>query len=96
MTVALIALCVLLQLLDVATTWHVIRRGIGREANPLLRAVMARMGILPSLLLTKCLLLAACWWLRPPWPAYALLAAIYLPVLINNFKVIQQGRENRP
>ncbi|KIA82008.1 hypothetical protein QR66_01815 [Chromobacterium piscinae] len=96
MIAALMVLCVVLQLLDVATTWHVIRRSIGREANPLLRAVMARMGILPALLLTKLALLAACWWLRPPWPAYALLTAIYLPVLINNFKVIQQGRENRP
>ncbi|OVE49466.1 DUF5658 family protein [Chromobacterium violaceum] len=92
---ALMGLCVVLQLLDVATTWHVIRRGIGREVNPLLIAVMARVGVLPALLLTKLALFAACWWLRPPWPAYAILAAIYTAVLINNAKAIHQGRQNR-
>ncbi|KIA81369.1 hypothetical protein QR66_05245 [Chromobacterium piscinae] len=93
---ALMALCIGMQLLDVATTWQVIRRGIGREANPLLRAVMARMGILPSLLLSKALLLAACVWFRPPWPAYAVLAGLYVPVLVNNWKVMRQGRMIRP
>lgn len=30
--------------------------------------------------------------LRLPWPAYA----IYTAVLINNARVIYQGRQNRP
>lgn len=84
------------QLLDIASTWYALRTGIGREANSWLARVMGRVGVLPALLLTKLALLAACWWLRPPWPAYAILAVIYTAVLINNFRAIQQGRQNRP
>ncbi|MGR2664260.1 DUF5658 family protein [Chromobacterium haemolyticum] len=84
------------QLLDIASTWYALRTGIGREANSWLARVMGRVGVLPALMLTKLALLAACWWLRPPLPAYAILAVIYSAVLINNFRAIHQGRQNRP
>ncbi|MEO4030682.1 DUF5658 family protein [Chromobacterium vaccinii] len=84
------------QLLDIASTWYALRTGIGHEANGWLARVMNNVGVLPALLLTKMALLAACWWLRPPWPAYAILAAIYTAVLINNARAINQGRQNRP
>ncbi|VEB43010.1 Uncharacterised protein [Chromobacterium violaceum] len=96
MTHILIAIVICQQLLDIASTWYSLRTGIGREANGWLARVMSRVGVLPALLLTKLSLLAACWWLRPPWPAYAILAAIYTAVLINNARAIHQGRQNRP
>jgi len=92
----LILIVVIQQLLDIASTWYALRTGIGREANSWLARVMGRIGVLPALLLTKLALLAACWWLRPPWLAYAILAVIYTAVLINNFRAIHQGRQNRP
>lgn len=92
----LIIIVVIQQLLDIASTWHALRTGIGREANIWLARAMGRVGVLPALLLSKLALLTACWWLRPPWPAYAMLAVIYTAVLINNFRAIQQGRQNRP
>ncbi|AOZ48854.1 DUF5658 family protein [Chromobacterium vaccinii] len=84
------------QLLDIASTWYALRTGIGREANGWLARIMRRVGVQAALLLTKLALLAACWWLRPPWPAYAILAVIYTAVLINNARAIHQGRQNRP
>ncbi|MCD5326775.1 DUF5658 family protein [Chromobacterium piscinae] len=84
------------QLLDVASTCYALRSGIGREANGWLAYLMNYIGVLPTLLLTKLALLAACWWLRPPWPGYVVLVAIYTAVLINNARAIHQGRKNRP
>ncbi|MBM2883896.1 hypothetical protein JFK97_05790 [Chromobacterium phragmitis] len=92
----LIIIVAIQQVLDIASTWYALRTGIGREANSWLARVMERVGFLPALLLTKLALLAACWWLRPPWQAYAVLAAMYTAVLINNARAIHQGRQNRP
>ncbi|AXE31648.1 hypothetical protein DK842_18125 [Chromobacterium phragmitis] len=92
----LILLVIVQQLLDIASTWYALCTGVGHEANSWLARVMGRIGVLPALLLTKLALLAVCWWLRPPWPAYAILAAIYTAVLINNARAIHQGRQNRP
>ncbi|MBA8734241.1 hypothetical protein [Chromobacterium violaceum] len=84
------------QLLDIASTCYALRTRIGREANGWLARIMRRVGVQAALLLSKLALLAACWWLRPPWPAYALLAVMYTAVLINNARAIHQGRKNRP
>ncbi|WP_139791175.1 hypothetical protein [Chromobacterium violaceum] len=84
------------QLLDIASTCYALRTGIGHEANGWLARAMGRVGVLPALLLTKFALLAACWWLRPPWPAYAILVVTYTAVLINNARAIYQGRQIRP
>ncbi|AVG17014.1 hypothetical protein CFN79_18895 [Chromobacterium vaccinii] len=92
----LIIIVAIQQLLDIASTWYALRTGIGREANGWLARVMNHFGVLPALLLTKMTLLAVCWWLRPPWQAYAVLAAMYTAVLINNARAIHQGRQNRP
>ncbi|MBN3003346.1 hypothetical protein JW897_06300 [Chromobacterium alkanivorans] len=92
----LIVLAVLLQLLDVATTVYALKRLGARELNGHLARLMARVGVLPALLLTKLALLLGCVLLRPPWPAYALLCAMYIAIVGNNLYQINKGRQNRP
>ena len=59
----LFALFAALQVADAITTLVVLRHG-GREANPLMRALMERTGVALALVTTKTLLLVAIWlWL---------------------------------
>lgn len=92
----LIVLAALLQLLDVVTTVYALKRLGARELNARLAWLMQRLGVLPALLSTKLALLLGCLLLRPPWPAYAVLCAMYLVIVGSNIYQINKGRQNRP
>lgn len=80
---------VVLQVGDAATTCHIIETGIGREANPIMRWLIGRAGLVVSFVSVKSALIWIAWnyWIQHPM----LLAAMclgYVAVLINNIRVI--------
>lgn len=78
---------IVLQLLDVLTTWHAMRAG-GREANPLMDWLISRLGFWPAFGAMKALLIWAAWWAIDT-PAPAVLCVLYLVVVINNLRVLR-------
>lgn len=87
-----LATLALLQLLDLATTLAVLRAG-GREVNPVMARVMAALGTVPALLLTKAAVVAAAWHWPMPEPAQWLLLAAYVAVVLNNLIVHRKLRK---
>jgi hypothetical protein len=90
------ALCVL-QLADVATTYYIISRQIGREANPLMAWLIRQFGLAPGLLLPKAAMLVALYLAVlehgiPHWTLAGLIA-LYVWVIYNNVGVIRVGWE---
>lgn len=79
--------------LDVATTWYVMERG-GAEANPVMRAIMARIGVGPGLLLSHILVGALAWWMGPYVGPRSLwcLSAAFAAIGAWNCYVIYRGR----
>lgn len=80
----------LLQVVDIVTTTLALKTGRAREANPFIRAVMDKLGVIPALVLLKVLMLAPVgylWVLAPLW-LQTTLNLIYLYVVLNNINVI--------
>lgn len=77
------------QLGDAATTYHIVHRG-GRELNPLLRGLIQRLGLVPALLLTKIIILAATAYADHRyalgWGVYAPLIALQLSAVAFNLR----------
>lgn len=93
MTLWLFLALALLQVVDVVTTWAILRRG-GVELNPWLAKAFSRFGVLPVLAASKVALLAWVWWLLPYVallidPAYPLAVAIARYVWIANHNIKQ-------
>lgn len=92
LTTALFYALVILQLADIATTHYALRTGKAREANCGMAWLMARIGVLPALIVTKAIFVAlACYMLRFDNVGWALgaLCVLYGWVVFNNFKVIK-------
>ena len=85
MIVLLIA-TILLQVADFWTTWKVLNER-GSERNPLLCFIMDRIGVLPTLILTKAFAIGCCCLVYVTQP-YILIPLIifYGIVVIKNFK----------
>jgi hypothetical protein len=82
--------------LDVATTWYSMERG-GGEANPVMRAIMRRLGVGPGLIGSHVLVGAAAWMAGPyigPHSLWALTAA-FAAVVAWNFYVISRRSKKR-
>lgn len=87
-----ITIFIILQVLDVWTTYILLRRQGFIEINPLLRRLIGKIGIFPTLFVSKVvviaaiiavtLLLAIHWW---TWALYAL-CVFYVVVVFNNIK----------
>lgn len=81
-----------LQAADAATTAYILHRG-GRELNPLLRAIMARIGTWPGLLGFKALILTATAYAdyRYPlgWGVYGPLIALQVSAVIFNVRSLR-------
>ena len=87
----LFAVLVALNIVDVYTTARALALG-AREANPVMRKLMDRLGIVPALLLSKAVALGILWWqIDHPWMPYVLsaLCALYVYVVANNMRVIR-------
>jgi hypothetical protein len=81
-----------LQAADAATTAYILHRG-GRELNPLLRAIMARVGTWPGLLGFKAMILGATAYAdyRYPlgWGVYGPLIALQVSALVFNARSLR-------
>ena len=77
-----------LQVLDLATTLYVLRKGTGAEGNPLARKLMAFFGPELGLALPKIALAGAIWTFRASTPAivFAGLCVVYVFIVANNLK----------
>lgn len=81
---------IILQLLDILTTYVSMADGKAHEANPWIANIMRKVGVLPALLLIKGPLIVGFWLGRDYIHPYALwaLCAVYAVVIINNFRVM--------
>lgn len=99
MTTALVIAIVFLQAVDGWTTYQALKRG-SYERNAWIAALIARLGKYPALLLAKgwvvALVIGFQWlgWWEGAWGLIGLfvLAVVYALVVINNFKVLREGR----
>lgn len=94
MNIVLFIVFALLQCADVATTLYVLKRG-GREANPVMAAIMARLGNVAGLVVPKLVILAVVYrYALPSSSSFALLVAcaLYAAVIVNNANVIRAMR----
>lgn len=88
----LLALLMALQIADVCTTYFVISRGIGHEANPIMLWMLDSFGLLPGLLIPKAAMLSLVGLYLLAYPvALALLCLGYAIVVYRNVKVIRAG-----
>ena len=88
----LLLLVIALQVADIVTTYLIIQRG-GRELNPLIAAAMAKIGVLPALLVTKGALIAlmvSVNHVEGMIYVFAFLAALYAFVISNNLRVLRR------
>ena len=84
----LIYLLLALQVLDLATTIYVLRKGTGTEGNPLARKLMAFFGPELGLALPKLLIAGVIWTVRDTTPpiVFAGLCVLYIAIVANNLK----------
>ena len=92
MYIQLFAVFVFLQLLDGYLTHRGLQLANTRELNPILQAVMSKIGVLPTLILTKGIMIAAFWEFRDSIHPGALvfLIVVYSYVCFQNWKVIDR------
>ena len=97
MLVRLILIAVL-QVVDIVTTVYILRKGIGREGNPVMRKLIEKLGSpAVALVVTKVPLMAVLAWAASQgavstgvlWGGAAILAL----VAANNLWVIKRGRK---
>ncbi|HJV54317.1 MAG TPA: DUF5658 family protein [Noviherbaspirillum sp.] len=102
MNLCLFVVLVLLQIADVCTTWHIIRSGIGHEANRLIARIIDDIGLLPGLVLPKVLVMVPAYMsaitpLDVRWVdltqtgILAALVLFYVWVVANNVRVIRRA-----
>jgi hypothetical protein len=84
----LFTLFALLQCIDLYTTYTILKTGKGYEANPVLAWVFSKIGYPTGLVVIKGLCVIIGFFLLPYWYALALLNALYLWVIWNNYKVM--------
>ena len=92
---ALVLLCVLtaLQLGDIWTTQYALRNiKVAKEANPVVRKLMDKLGILGGLLVLKVPFIVLIWTSTLPMWLMLGLIAFYGYVVVNNTRIILKHR----
>lgn len=97
MHTTLIVTCIALQLVDFATTHYALRQPGTKEGNGVMAWLMARIGVLPALIVTKLGFAVVLWVYGPLAPMWALwiVLVVYLVVAVNNVRVIRSVRAKR-
>lgn len=96
--VHIIILIAVLQVVDIATTVYILRTGIGREGNPVMRKLIEKLGSpAVALIVTKVPLVAGLAWaasqgIVSTWALWVCVAISAL-VAANNLWVIKRGRK---
>ena len=74
-----------LQCLDIGTTWYALDRVSGAyEANPLMRWLFGKVGVIAGLIGTKIAFIAGVYFLQPAYWGLVVLIGVYLAVIGNN------------
>jgi hypothetical protein len=83
-----------LQCLDIGTTWYALERVSGAyEANPVMRWLFERVGLLPALLGTKAAFMAGVYYLQPdPW-GLVVVILVYVGVVGHNVRNIIRSKK---
>lgn len=90
----------ILQVVDIVTTYRIIKAG-GRECNPIMAAILERIGVLKGLILVKAVFLAfvgvVAWLLAGIHllVAIALLVVIYGFTCLSNLSVLKGLKNDR-
>ena len=93
----LFALFTILQVGDVITTVRALTQANANEANPILRAFMAAVGLIPALILTKIMLLAivaGAVWFYPStwlWIGLTVINVAYVSAVWNNYTLTRES-----
>lgn len=91
LSILLFVLVILLQAADAYLTWRILRGG-GRELNPVMRYLIARLGVVPGLALAKTLLAFLTGLFLFDSPALLFVVALlYLWVVLQNWE--QLGKQ---
>lgn len=86
---ALLIALALLQALDAWTTWRILGAG-GRELNPVMRWVMAQIGVVPALVVKGVGVAVIGWVVFVPWPwVLGGVVLFYVGVVVFNFRSIK-------
>lgn len=90
----MLPLLTLLQLLDIWTTHKCLSRSGTVESNPILARMFTKLGILPTLILTKGAYIALLWWGAQYVPVELLyaIAAFYVWVVWNNLRILRSAK----
>jgi hypothetical protein len=83
---------IVLQVLDILTTYLCLTKGKGYEANKLLAKLFDKVGLLPGLFLVKGAFITLMWVVAPLIPVETLyvISAGYVWVVYNNLKVLNR------
>ena len=74
-----------LQCLDIGTTWYALDRVSGAyEANPVMKWLFDRVGVIAGLIGTKIAFIAGVYFLQPAYWGLVVLIVVYLAVIGNN------------
>jgi hypothetical protein len=87
----LLAVFIALQVGDFYTTYTILKKGTGREANPILAWVFDKIGYVVGLAIFKGLAIAVGVYAAQFWNGYYVLipaVALYTWVVWNNYKVL--------
>lgn len=92
----LIAILIALQIADIATTYLALTRAGAREANPVVAWFIARLGLLPGLIIAKIVLVVPVIALGAKMPAVLISGiALYAAVIVNNLIVVRRAMNKK-
>lgn len=90
---------ILLNVVDLASSYFIFSRGFGHEGNKFMASLIARAGLLPGLALPKLLMLIAVGVLvsipTVPWYALGILVLFYLWVAYNNLAIVYNWKKKQ-
>ena len=91
----LVAVFVLLQIADIYTTNECLRTKKGREGNPAMAWLFARIGVLPGIIIPKLIIVTligvAVALDEMPWWGLAGLCVTYVAVVVNNVLILRKA-----
>ena len=90
MNTVFLVIFVVLQGLDIWTTDKALKMG-KREANPFLAYLFTRFPPVPTMVVVKAVAVVALWY-AAFWPLTALVCFMYLFVVDNNWRIIQDKK----
>lgn len=85
---------VIVSVLDVISTYHALKDGKAKEANPVMAFLFNKAGLMPSLLAMKAGAIAVVWYTMGEYSVYILpvIIAVYLRIIWNNVSIYRQHR----